>query len=35
MINFDSTTWGYKHKPEYVVENETHKILWEFELQMD
>ena len=26
-------TW-YIHKPEFVKENETHKILWYFEMQM-
>ena len=23
------------YKPEFVLENETHKILWDFELQTD
>ena len=23
------------HKPEFVLENETHKILWDFEIRMD
>ena len=23
------------HKPESVLENETHKILWDFEIQTD
>ena len=23
------------HKPEFVLENETHKILWNFEIQTD
>ena len=23
------------HNPEYVLENETHKILWDFEIQTD
>ena len=23
------------HKPESVLENETHKVLWDFEMQMD
>ena len=25
----------YLHQPESVLENETHKILWNFEIQMD
>ena len=25
----------YKHKPESVLENDTHKILWDFEIQTD
>ena len=23
------------HNPESVLENETHKVLWDFEVQMD
>ena len=23
------------HNPESILENETHKILWDFEIQMD
>ena len=23
------------HKPEFVLENETHKVLWDFEIQTD
>ena len=25
----------YMHNPESMIENETHKILWDFEIQMD
>ena len=25
----------YMHNPEYILENETHKILWDFEIQTD
>ena len=25
----------YMHNPESVLENETHKLLWDFEMQMD
>ena len=33
-LNFNHTKW-YTHKPESVLENETHKILWDFEIQTD
>ena len=26
---------GYMHKPEFLRENETYRILWEFEIQKD
>ena len=32
-LNFDHSTKWYMHKPESVLENETHKILWDFEIQ--
>ena len=32
---FDQTTKWYIHKPESVLENGTHKILWDFEIQTD
>ena len=32
-LNFDLITKWYMHKLEYVLENETHKILWDFEIQ--
>ena len=30
----DATEW-YAHKPAYVLENEAHKILYDFEIQTD
>ena len=32
---FDHTNEWYIHNPESVLENETHKLLWDFEIQMD
>ena len=32
---FDHTTKWYMHKPESVIENVMHKILWDFEIQAD
>ena len=34
-LNFHHATKWYMHKPESVLENETHKILWDFEIQTD
>ena len=34
-LKFDHTTKWYTHKPETVLENEMHKILWDFEVQAD
>ena len=34
-LNFDHTTKWYIHKPELVLENEIHKILWDFETKAD
>ena len=34
-LKFDHTTWWYKKKPESVLENETHKIIWDFKIEMD
>ena len=34
-LKYDATTEWYKHKPESVLENEMHKILWDFEIQTD
>ena len=30
-MKFDHSTKWYMHKPESVLENETHQILWDFE----
>ena len=30
---FDHSTKWYMHKPESILENEMHKILWDFEIQ--
>ena len=32
-LKFDLSTKRYTHKAESVRENETHKILWDFEIQ--
>ena len=34
-LKFDHTNKWYMHNPEFVLENETHKILWDFEIKMD
>ena len=34
-LKLDNSTKWHMHKPESVLENETHKILWNFEIQMD
>ena len=34
-MKFDLTTKCYMHNPESALENEAHKILWDFEIQMD
>ena len=34
-LQFDLTNKAYKHNPESVLENETHKLLWNFEIQTD
>ena len=34
-MKFDNTTKGYQHKLEFVLENETLKILWDFVIQTD
>ena len=34
-LKFNHTSKWYMHKPESVLENGTHKILWDFEIQMD
>ena len=32
-VNFERTTKWYMHKTKFVKENETHKLLWDFEMQ--
>ena len=34
-LKFDHPTKCYMHKPESALLNGTHKILWDFEIQMD
>ena len=34
-LKLDHTTKWYTHKPESVMENETHKILRDFEIEID
>ena len=34
-FKLDQTNEWYMHKPESVQENETHKLLWNFEIQTD
>ena len=34
-MKFDHTTKWLIHKPESVLENEVHKILWDFYIQAD
>ena len=34
-FKFNHTTKWYTHKPESILENETHKLLWDFEIQTD
>ena len=34
-FKFDHTNKSYIHNPESVLENETHKILWGFEIWTD
>ena len=34
-LKFDHTNKRYMHKPEFIFENETHKILWDFEIKTD
>ena len=35
MFEFDHTNKWYMHNPESVLENKTHKILLDFEIQTD
>ena len=32
-LKFDHTTKWFMHKPESIQENETYKILWDFDIQ--
>ena len=34
-LKFEHTTKWYMHKLESILENEMHKILWDFEIQTD
>ena len=34
-LKFDHTNKWYMHNPESVLENEMHKLLWDFEIQTD
>ena len=34
-LNFNHTNKWYMHKTEYVFENKTHKIFWDFEIKID
>ena len=34
-LKFDHTIKWYMYKPESILENETHKILWNFYIKMD
>ena len=34
-LKFDYASKWHMHKPKFDLENEIHKILWDFEIQMD
>ena len=34
-FKFDHTSKWYMHKPAHVLENNTHKLLWDFNIQTD
>ena len=34
LLKFGNTYKGYKYKTESILENEMHKILWDFELDL-
>ena len=34
-LKFDHTNKWYMHNPAPVLENDTHKLLWNFDIQMD
>ena len=35
ILKFDHTNTWYMHNPESVLENETHKLLWNFKIETD
>ena len=35
QLKFENTTKWHMHKPESAQENETHRILWDFQIQTD
>ena len=34
-FKFDNTNKWYMHNPALVLENDTHKLLWDFDIQTD
>ena len=32
-FEFDLVNWWYLHKAEHILENETHKVFWDFVIQ--
>ena len=34
-LKFDHTNKGYMHNPATVLENDTHKLIWDFNIQTD
>ena len=34
-LKFDYTTKSYLYKPEFIPENETHKVVWDLGIQTD
>ena len=34
-LKFDHTNKSYKHNPASVLGNDTHKLLWDFDIQTD
>ena len=34
-LKFDHTNKRYMHNPAFALENESHKLLWDFEIQTD
>ena len=35
IMIIDHTNKWYRHNPAFVLENETQKLLWDFDIQMD